>query len=176
MICDPGKPPHRASHGFSLPTAIFLLVVLWLLGAFVISITGTQRGALVMDVRGARAYQAARAGIEWAAYHVLDPNNDLQDNSPPVNLLAPCPGAAGSSPSTTTLPALAGSLADFTVTVACTATDATEANRVIRVFRITATAASGAPGTADYIERKLEAVLSKCKNPAAPAPRFACGG
>lgn len=165
-----------AQRGFSLPAAIFLLVVLWLLGAFVVSITGTQQSGIALDAQGTRAYQAARAGVEWAAYHVLDPNNTLTSTTPPTNLLAFCPGATTLSPTTVTLPPLAGSLAGFTVTVNCTPTDATEGNRVIRVFRIVSTATSGMPGTAAYIERKLEAVLSKCKNPKAAGPRFACGG
>lgn len=155
----------RLHRGFSLPTAIFLVLVLWLLGAFIVSITGTQQIGFALDVQGARAYQAARAGVEWAAYHALDPNNTVV---PPTDLPS-CP----TSP--TTLSALAGTLAPFTVTVTCGETDATEGNRNIRTYLIVSTAVSGAPGTPTYVERQLQALLSKCKDPTAPGPRFACG-
>ena len=44
--------------------AIFILVILAGLGAFVVSVSTTQNVTLAQDVQGARAYQAARAGIE----------------------------------------------------------------------------------------------------------------
>lgn len=158
---QPGTP----QDGFSLPTAIFLVLVLWLLGAYIVSITGTQQIGFALDVQGARAYQAARAGVEWAAYHALDPNNTVV---PPTDL-PPCP------PSPAALPALGGTLASFTVTVTCAATTTTEGNRNVRTYLLVSTAASGAPGTATYVERRVQALLSKCKDPSAPGPRFACG-
>jgi Tfp pilus assembly protein PilX len=57
--------------GFLLVTAIFLLVVLAALGAFILTISGTQQTSSALDVQGSRAYQAARAGIEWASYQLL---------------------------------------------------------------------------------------------------------
>jgi len=57
--------------GFLLVTAIFLLVVLAALGAFILTISGTQQTSSALDVQGARAYQAARAGIDWASYQLL---------------------------------------------------------------------------------------------------------
>lgn len=154
----------RAKRGFSLPTAIFLVLVLWLLGAFIVSITGTQQIGFALDVQGARAYQAARTGVEWAAYHSLDPNNTL-----PANTLPSCPA------SPTALPALAGTLAAFSVTVTCGEITTTEGNRDIRTYLIVSTAVSGTPGTPTYVERQVQALLSKCKDQTAPGPRFACG-
>ena len=157
-------------RGFSIVTAVFLVVVLALLGAFIVSVTGLQLTTQQMDVRGMRAYQAARAGIEWAAWQVLDPNNALNPGTCGTAFPA-CPA------SPTVLPALAGSLAPYTVTVTCAATPGTEGNRQIRVFRITSTATAGAPGTAQHVNRQLEATLSKCQDPdpTAAAPRCACG-
>jgi len=57
--------------GFLLVTAIFLLVVLAALGAFILTISGTQQTSSALDVQGARAYQAARAGIESASDQLL---------------------------------------------------------------------------------------------------------
>jgi MSHA biogenesis protein MshP len=161
---SPKPPIARGQRGFSLPTAVFLVLVLWLLGAFIVSITGTQQIGLALDVQGTRAYQAARAGVEWAAYHALDPNNTL-----PGNTLPSCP------PSPTALPALGGTLASFSVTVTCTETTTTEGNRDVRTYLIVSTAVSGTPGTPTYVERQLQAVLAKCKDQTAPGPRFACG-
>jgi MSHA biogenesis protein MshP len=161
---SPNPTPPRRSRGFSLPTAIFVVVVLWLLGAFIVSITGTQQIGFALDVQGTRAYQAARTGVEWAAYHALDPNGTL-----PGNTLPSCP------PSPTTLPALGGTLAAFSVTVTCTETTTTESNRDVRTYLVISTAVSGTVGTPTYIERQLQAVFSKCKDQTAPGPRFACG-
>ena len=57
--------------GFSLVTAIFLLVILASLGAFIVTISGVQQTSSALDVQGSRAYQAARSGIEWGTYQVL---------------------------------------------------------------------------------------------------------
>ncbi|MDH3436804.1 MAG: agglutinin biogenesis protein MshP [Betaproteobacteria bacterium] len=174
---NPGPGSHQA--GFSIVTAIFLIVVLALLGAFIVSVTGLQQSSSQLDVQGVRAYQAARTGIDWGAWQVLDPNNDLPGfggtATPP-----PCPGA------TTNLPSLAGSLSFFTVTVTCSATTnspTTEGNRNVAAYQIVATAcnqpsAGSCPNPAPasgYVERQLQATLAKCKDPTAAAPRFACG-
>ena len=162
-----------AQRGFSIVTAIFLIVVLALLGVFIVSVTGIQQSSQQLDLQGVRAYQAARAGIEWGAYQVLDPDNALGSTLPT------CP----TSP--THLTGLAGSLSTFTVTVTCTSLDATEGNRNVRVFQLTATGCNSpgagppascpaAPATG-YVERQMQAMLTKCKDPTAAAPRFACG-
>ena len=82
----------RVARGFTIVTAVFLLVVLSLLGVFIVSVTGLQQSSQQLDVLGVRAYQAARAGIEWGAWQVLDPNNDLPGFGGTANL-APCPRA-----------------------------------------------------------------------------------
>jgi MSHA biogenesis protein MshP len=68
----------KAIRGFSLPTAIFLLVILALLGAFMISLSSTQNVTSAQDVQGfKRAYQAARGGMEWALYNLKLPATAL---------------------------------------------------------------------------------------------------
>lgn len=154
-----------------------MLVVLALMGAVIVSVTGLQHSSQQLDVLGVRAYQAARAGIEWGAYQVLDPDSTL-----PANTLPTCPAAS------TNLTGLAGSLSVFTVTVDCSnAINAptTEGNRNIGAYRLISTACNqpdsgtgkcpnSSPGTG-YVERQITATLSKCKDPTAAAPRFACG-
>ena len=156
-------------RGFNIVTAIFLIVVLALLGVYIVSVSGLQQTGVRLDLQGVRGYQAARAGIEWAAFMVLDPNNAL--NPATCTNLPVCPAAS------TTLPALGGSLSPFTVTVACAelGTPATEGNRKIQVYSITSTAITGTVGTTGYINRQLEATLSKCIDTTATVPRCACG-
>ena len=160
----------RHARGFSLVTAIFLIVILAALGAFMVTFTGLQQTTVQADVLGVRAYYAARAGIDWALYRALDPDNTI---APGAAVFAACPVT------TPTLTGLGGSLAPFSVTVTCTPTDATEGNRNIRVFQITATACNQAtcPGTpaAGYVERRVTVTAARCKDPTAAAPRFACG-
>jgi MSHA biogenesis protein MshP len=163
-----------AQRGFSIVTAIFLIVVLAALGSCIVQVVTQQQASSVLDVSGSRAYQAARAGIEWGAHQVLDPNNTLNAGTCSPLVMPACPA------SPTTLPALAGSLSLFTVTVTCTATPATEGNRDIRVFEVVSTACNQSPcpnpaPTAGYVERRLTATLSKCKDETATAPRCACG-
>jgi MSHA biogenesis protein MshP len=55
----------RIEKGFAIISAIFILVVLAALAAFVVSVTSTQNITLAQNVQAARAYQAAQAGIEW---------------------------------------------------------------------------------------------------------------
>lgn len=59
---------HRC--GFALPTAIFLLVILAALGAFVLNISTAQHVGQALDVEGERAWQSANAGMDWARYRV----------------------------------------------------------------------------------------------------------
>lgn len=52
-------------RGFTLLTALFILVVLALLGVFMVTLSSVQSRSSLLAVQGARAYQAAQAGIEW---------------------------------------------------------------------------------------------------------------
>jgi MSHA biogenesis protein MshP len=113
----------RAEDGFSLISAIFLLVVI-----------------AALDVQGARAYQAARAGIEWGAFQVLRNTN--------------CPAP-------TTLPALPNTLASFTVTVLCTSTATTEAGLPVTMFQLTSTAIQGTPATPNYVDRQMSVTIAQ---------------
>ncbi|MEW6415431.1 MAG: hypothetical protein AB1482_09285, partial [Pseudomonadota bacterium] len=99
------------------------------------------------DVHGARAYQAARAGIEWAAWQVNDPQG-LQ--------VAPTP-----CPASPTSLALGGTLAGFAVTVECSRSLETDGPATVAVYRVVSTATAGAAGEIDFVERRIEAVFSK---------------
>ncbi|MDO9150388.1 MAG: hypothetical protein Q7U33_03310 [Methylotenera sp.] len=135
----------HTSRGFLLPAAIFLLVILAALGAYALNISSTQQATSKQDVQGARAYQAARVGLEWAIFQVLAPGS--------ANLV--------NCPSPTTL-----NIESFTVDVSCSqSVDYNEqgTDRTIRLFEITSRASFGVAGTIDYTERQLQATVSKCR-------------
>lgn len=155
-------------RGFAIVSAIFLLVVLAALGAFMVTFSSSQHAATAIDIQSVRAYQAARAGVEWAMHQVLD-LDPVNGNYPAADALPPCP--AGAFPSA----GFAGTvLAGFTTTVSCTRTTYTEGAKNIAMYAITATANSGAPGTPYYVERQVTVTATKCKDPDAPAPEYAC--
>ena len=121
-------------------TAIFILVVLAALGAAMARFSSVQHVSYAMDVQGSRAYQAARAGIEWGAWQAI--NN-------PTNF--PCP-TSGSPIYTFSLPDLIG----FSAIVTCTSYTAHEGGNTITSYSITSTgSAGGSPGDPDYVKRVI---------------------
>ncbi len=131
----------KEARGFAIVAAIFLLVVLALLGAMIVALSTTQQIGQARDLLGTRAYFAARAGIEWSVYQALRNSS-----------------CAASS----TLPALAGSAQGFTVAVTCAASGPfDEGGTSVTVYQLTSTATRGTPGAVDYVDRQLQAVVSK---------------
>ena len=64
----PSECTVRRQHaGFAIVSAIFLLVALALLGAYMVSFSNTQHITSAQDVQGSRAYWAAKGGLQWAA-------------------------------------------------------------------------------------------------------------
>lgn len=131
----------KLHQGFSIVSAIFLLVVLAFLGVAMVTFSTTQHQTSAMDVMGARAYQAARAGIEWGAYQVLQ--------------------NGGACAATTTLPAMTGTLSGFTVTVTCASTPHSEAGVPVNIYQLTSTATQGTAATPDYVERQITATIAQ---------------
>lgn len=141
----------KVQRGFSLVSAIFLLVVLAGLGAAMVNFSIAQNQAQALDVMGSRAYQAANAGVEWAAYNIE------------VNPAASAVAAPVFIPNTGT--ALGGNLAPFTVSVGYTAVAQSDAvvagSGVVAMWThdVTATAVYGTQGSADYVERAVNAKM-----------------
>jgi MSHA biogenesis protein MshP len=144
-------------QGFLLPVAIFLLVVLAGLGAYALNLSLLQQATSTQDVQGARAYQMARAGVEWVAYQTLAPGTANLGN---------CPASPSSF-----------SLEGFAVTVTCVRSgDYFEQgdDHTIAVYQLTATASFGSAGSSTYIERQIALTLSKCRGTDAVTP-YQCG-
>ena len=116
--------------------AIFLLVVLAALGAFMLTFSNTQQMTSAQDVQGSRAYWAAKAGIQWAAAKLQPP-------------AVACP-----APSTTFV------LDGLTVTVSCKSNAYTEGADNKIIYWVESTAVTGGNvGSIGYIERSLNALI-----------------
>lgn len=133
-----------------MPTAIFLMVILAALGAFIARVNLMQSSSSALDVLGSGAYRAARAGLEWGAY------NSLRNTT---------------CAATTTLTFTGGSLSPFTVTVTCSATATDELGVVGSIDQITSTAcnepAAGpvcpnpAPTSSTYTDRRITITVNR---------------
>jgi MSHA biogenesis protein MshP len=139
----------RLQHGFTAVSAIFILVVLVALGAFIVSVSTSQQIGSALDVQGVRAYEAARSGVEWGLYRQLRNNNCAASTS----FVPPAP-----------------TLATFTVTVSCVLTPGTNGGPA--TYTVVSTAcnqpAGAAPGTCPnpapgqlYVERRLDVTFNQ---------------
>jgi MSHA biogenesis protein MshP len=141
---------HRARRacGAGLVTAIFLLVVLAGLGVAIVTVFTSQQASSNLDVQGTKAYQAARAGIEWGLFQ------QLRNGS--------CGGGSFALPADSTL-------SGFTVSVQCEAikgpATADGDEDMLTRWRITAVACNqpvngrctgSAINNSEYVQRKLE--------------------
>jgi len=129
---------HQA--GFTLMSAVFILVVLTLIGTFIVSIASMARTSDTLGMQGTRAYYAAKSGLEWGIFKVAPSNG-----SPPYN----CP----TSP--TTLTFSQGAMTGFTTTVTCTQNQFSEAGVNYNMFQIISFAEYGTVNSLDYVSRKL---------------------
>lgn len=166
----------RMRAGFALVSAIFLLLLMAALGAFMVTFTSTQHATSTLDMESSRAYWAARAGLDWGLYQVLDPGNvTVQQMVAPYGTgTQPWPNLPGcfANPST---PAFAGMLGDFAVSVQCTRTVYTEGVKSVAVYQLIATASKGgAAGNAHFVERQLTATASKCRTLDGAPPGYEC--
>ncbi|MCC6072367.1 agglutinin biogenesis protein MshP [Massilia sp. GCM10020059] len=145
-------PRAARSRGVGLITAIFLLVVIAALAVAMVTVFTTQQASSALDVQGSRAYQAARAGLEWGVFKHARP--DLCNSTSSFAI------GAGTS------------LDGFTVTVTCTLMDGpdtaggdTEAldQRKVTAVACNAPGESGAcpnpTNSGDYVQRVMEATF-----------------
>lgn len=145
------KFKRMAQRGFSIITAIFLLVVLGGLGTMMVTFFVAQQQSSALDVMGSRAYQASRAGIEWAAFKVNQQSAGAQWVG--CGTLVPPLFSAGD---------LGGDLSPFSVTLACSAASATEAASTIWVYNLTSTASfGGLAGSSDYVARVISVKMGR---------------
>jgi len=126
-------------QGFALVAAIFIMVILGLLGGYMVNIGAMQSRTAVFALQGDRAYQAARAGMEWGNAKIA---------------------GGGDCNSLQTLPGSFNGLDGFSVQLdSCEEivfTEGAPAGTVI-IFKISSE--YGSFGSADYIYRQLESKI-----------------
>lgn len=124
----------KYERGLGLPTAIFLLVILALLGAFMVSLSSSQSITSAQDIQGTRAYLAARGGMERALFSLKSATS--------------CPA----------FPAL--TVDGFAVSISCAAFTHDEGGTSKYIFRVVSTAtAGGAIGSLGRVERTVSASI-----------------
>lgn len=126
-------------RGASIISAIFMLLLFAALAAFMATLSSTANVTSAQDVQGARAYQAAQAGLEIGLYNVLV--------SPGTGCTFPAP------------PAIEG----FTIVLSC-ASDGpyTESGATFRIYRLTSLAqTSAALGSPGFVEREVSGSVSR---------------
>ena len=114
-----------------------------MLGGFIATVSTTQHVGSALDVTGARAYQAARAGTEWGVAQAINASS--------------CVGSSN-----------IGAFNGVSITVLCTPVVADEAG-LGAIFSIEAIACNqpvagacpGAAATPNYVERRLAALVER---------------
>lgn len=122
--------------GVSVVTAIFLVVILALMGTGMISILSTSQQSISQEITSAKAYMAARSCLQWGIYQSVYPAA-----LPPVNIEG------------------TNTFNDNTSALFNTRCDTTKINIInadnLRFFNISTTAKFGNTLDPEYSERKL---------------------
>ena len=143
------KTKFKKQSGVSLVTAIFLLVVLGLLGTMMVTFFAAQQQSSALDVMGSRVYQASRAGIEWGSFQVSQNNGGAYAT------------ACRAGPTAQNIPLLGGTLAGFTVNVACTYASVLENGNTIGIYQLVSLANTTGvvAGQPDFVQRQITATI-----------------
>ena len=131
-----GSSPSRARQsGLSIISAIFMLVLLAALAAFMLTFSSVQHVTQAQDIQGSRAYWAAKAGIEWGAGQV-GTNNACASTMLTVE--------------------------GFSVLVTCAPSGPyLEGTGTVSIYLIASNAKQGTVGGVGYVERELQATVGK---------------
>ena len=139
------KPPTTGQRGVALVNAIFLIVALAALGAYMVSISGVQQATVNQALINARTLIAARAGLDWGIHRAI----------------APPTAGTGECSSSATFGLTGNGLENIQVTVECTP----NTYGLVSIYQIVSTARNSSTNSLDYAERKLEATLCRTANP-----------
>lgn len=129
-----GPLPHK-QRGFGLVAALFLIIVIAGAIAAMWRISVTQTATSNLSLQQARAYQAARAGLEWGIYQAIK-SEDCNTEFAPAGM------------------------EDFWVEVTCPPPLVVEdEGEEVNFYSLNSTAQYSSPGNPDYTYRKLKAVV-----------------
>lgn len=121
-------------NGFTIVQAIFILVVLALLGTFMVRLSTVQQSTTTQALLQARAYQAARSGVEWGITNVVNNAACFTDSAWLVN--------------------------GYTVNAICRRTGPfNEGDGDIFIYNLTAVATFADIGSPDYVSRTVEVTI-----------------
>lgn len=125
-------------RGFSLITAIFVLVVTSSAAVLLYQMMGGQSEMIVASGLGVQTKLAAESGLEWGI-------NEAVEN--------------GNCAASTALTFSDSSLSNIAVTVTCSEINETEMTNAITLYEIQSTASYGSFGDEAYIHKQVFAVV-----------------
>ena len=128
----------RHDRGFSLVSAIFLLVVLAGLAGYAVRVAVMQQQTVNLALRATQAFHAASSGVQWAAYRAVS--------------------AGFCGPDTVSL--TESGTNGFSVRAGCVQSVHTEGSSTVNVYVIDVLAESGSYGGPDYVSRRLQAKIT----------------
>ena len=128
--------PDRGRGGFGLVPAVFLIAVIAAVGALLVGTVAVETSTATLSLRSARAYAAARSGVEWGARQAL---------------------VAGSCVPATGFDLSEAGLRGFHLEVSCTATQHVEGGATTVVHRIVSESTSGSYGSPEFVRRRIDA-------------------
>ena len=139
------RTSHPLQRGFAAIAAIFLVVGLAALGAFMVTFSNAQQLTSAQDYLGTRAYLAARGGLEWSIVAI-----------PATPAL--CPNATP----TLVTGAVPASIDGFTLRIFCTRSVYSEAGESRTIYQFESRASSSASvGSVGFIERSVSASMER---------------
>lgn len=141
MRPEPLRLRRAKQTGFALVAAMFVLIIIAMVVLAMMRLAGNQHGSNSLAIQQARAYQAARAGLDVGIARTA---------------AGTCAGSASLS--------MAGSdLSEFNVTLTCNRLAYVNANGTAAViYTLTAQAQNGSPGSRpDYAFRSLSAQVER---------------
>jgi len=138
----------KTQHGMSIMVALFILVVLALLGVALVTIGGVEHRQPLLSLQGKRAFWAAQTGLQWGAHEAL---HDAGFNCP----------EQPAAPANVKLPSSVSGLDGFSVSVSCSYTTHKEHGKTVRIYDIEATARNGVFGQRpDLAQRQYRTIVS----------------
>ena len=127
----------QQSRGFILITVLFLISVLAVMAVVMSSTSSVQNFTTLYSLQQARAYAAAKSGLEYAVQRALDAAECL------------------AGPSAVNLPGI-----NFNVATSCTSVPGiNEAGNITTVYQISSTATTGTFGNVGYVTRTVRAMV-----------------
>ncbi len=78
----------KQQAGFSIVMAIFILVVLSLLGAYMMRLSAVQHTTSSAAVQGVRAYYAAKTGSEWGLAKLVNDNSCVASSNLTIDVFS----------------------------------------------------------------------------------------